>query len=138
MRHGRINHRTAYFANYGIGHRDYVAPPQGFVFCDVCSIFIGPCASHTMSSGHIARVASAALAQSGESSRREATVHPAVPTLDIFGDLRVPSSRRARLAAPERLSPPAKEDGMGDREDDGPSQVHLSYMFIPGSSCFAL
>jgi hypothetical protein len=73
-----------------------------------------------MSSGHIARVASAAVAQSGDSSRREATLRPAVPTLDIFGDLRVPSSRRARLAAPKGASPPAEEDGMGDREDDGP------------------
>ena len=138
MRHGRRTHRKAYFANLGHGNRHYVAPPQGFVFCDVCSIFIGQCASHTMSSGHIARVASAAVAQSGDSSRLEPTVRPAVPTLDIFGDLPVFSSGRARKAAPERASPPAENDGMGGWEDDGPSQVHFSYMFIPGSSSDAL
>ena len=134
MRHGRLNHRTAYFANFGIGHRRYIAPPQGFVFCDVCSIFIGPCVSHKMSSGHNARVASAAKAQSGESSSSEPIVRPAVPLLDIFGDMPVPSSRRARLVAPERTSPPAEDEGNADWEDDGPvlddaapSQVFKSY-----------
>jgi hypothetical protein len=143
MRHGRSNHRTAYFANYGIGHRDYVAPPQGFVFCDVCSIFIGPCASHTMSSGHIARVASAAVAssaaeaQSGDSSRREPTVRPAVPTLEIFGDLPVFSSGRARKAAPERAaSPPAENDGLGEWEDDGPGWDEAAPSQVLSSSIF--
>ena len=135
MRHGRKKHRPAYFANFGVGHRDYVAPPRGLVFCDLCSIFVGPSATHKMSSGHKARVASASVAQSGESSSSERTVRPAAPPLDIFGDLPVHSSRRARLVAP---SPPAENNGIADQVDDGPSQVNLSYMFIPGSSPYAL
>ena len=142
MRHGRESHRKAYFANLGLGNRHYVAPPQGFVFCDVCSIFIGPCASHTMSSGHIARVASAAVAysaaeaQSGDSSRREPTVRPAVPALDIFGDLPVLSSGRARKAAPELASPPAENDGMGEWEDDGPGWDEAAPSQVLSSSNF--
>lgn len=97
-----------------------------------------------MSSGHIARVASAAVGQSGESSRAqsgdssrlEPTVRPAVPTLDIFGDLPVFSSGRARKAAPGRASPPAENDEMGEWEDDGPGWDEAAPSQVLSSSNF--